>query len=98
MIFYRTVDRRFADIGLIKVVENDYCVGYERKTRYGYTQCVVLQHKASGYHLIQSYEKKINNDGFNNMVGLSMYEMKLCLKKMKQRGWKLKKGCVSIDD
>lgn len=96
MNFFKSVDEKFAEIGLVKVEESDYVASYERKTKFGYTQCVDLVHKASGFHLIQSYEKGVNTDGFSNAVGMNMYEVRLCLKKMKQMGWKEKKGCVSV--
>ena len=91
MRLFKTVDERFAEIGFIKVDESEYGVTYHKlDTNYRYTQCLALMHKASGRHIVQSYdvnlmdEKKIGN----TCVGLTMYEMKLCLKKMKQMGWK----------
>lgn len=89
---FKSIDEKFAGIGLMKVKENEFGASYERKTKFGYTQCVDLVNKASGFHLIQSYEEGVNKDGFNNCVGLNMYEVRLCLKKMKQMGWKQKKG------
>lgn len=91
MKLFKTTDERFAEIGFTKVKENQYSANYERKSKFGYTQCVYLVHKASGLHIIQSYEKCVNKDGFNNCVGLSMYEAKLCRRKMKQMGMKEKK-------
>jgi hypothetical protein len=91
MKLFKSVDEKLAEIGLVKVKENEYGASYERETRFGYTQCVDLVCKASGRHLIQSYEKGVNQDGFNNCVGLSMYEARLCRKKMKRMGWKEKK-------
>ena len=49
-----------------------------------------LLHKLSGRHIVQSYDPYLmdeQNIG-NTCVGLTMYEMKLCIKKMKQMGWK----------
>lgn len=92
MKVFKSTDEKFAEIGLTKVGENKFGAYYERKTRFGYTQCVDLICKASGFHLIQSYEKGVNRDGFSNSVGLNMYEARLCLKKMKEMGWKQKKG------
>lgn len=95
MKIFRTVDRKFEEIGFIKVKEDKYGVTYERKIeKHNYTQTLALVHKASGRHIIQSYDaqlfdkKKIGNTG----VGLTMYEAKLCVKKMKQMGWKAKDG------
>lgn len=58
---------------------------YEREiTEYDYIQCLEITHKASGKHLIQSYQKGVNKDGFNNVVGLTYEETKLAMKKYKQ--------------
>lgn len=92
MKLYKSIDERFAEIGLTKVKENNYGASYERITRFGYTQCVDLIHTASGKHLIRSYEKRVNKDGLNNVVCLTMYEAKLCRKKMKRMGMKEKKS------
>lgn len=53
----------------------------------------MLLHKQSGYHIVQSYDKDLMDAKKigNTCVGLKMYEMKLCLKKMKEMGWKLEK-------
>ena len=92
MKLFKTVDEKFAEIGFAKVEEGEYGVTYERKIdRFHYIQTLRLVHKKSGRHLIQSYdaelmdEKKIGNTN----VGLTMYEAKLCVKKMKQMGWKI---------
>lgn len=91
MKVFKSIDERFSEIGLEKVKEDEYGADYERKTRFGYVQCISLVRKASGFHIIQSYEKSLNTDGFNNCVDITMYEAKLCRKKMKQMGWKEKK-------
>lgn len=89
MKLFKTVDEKLGDIGFAKIKENKYGANYERNIpKYGYVQCLDLLHKKSGKHLIQSYQKDINKDGFNNVVGLTMYESKLANKKMKQMGFK----------
>lgn len=95
MKLFKTVDEKFAEIGFVKVEEDKYGATYERKDEeYNYTQTLNLLHKATGRHIIQSYdaelmdEKKIGS----TCVGLTMYEAKLCVKKMKQMGWKVKDG------
>lgn len=89
MKLFKNVDEKFKEIGFIKVEETKYGAYYERYIEeYKYTQCLVLLHKSSGIHIIQSYQKGINKDWFSNMIGLSMYETKLALKKMKQMGYK----------
>ncbi len=89
MKLFETVDDKLNNIGFVKVNEDKYGVEYERKNNeFDYTQVVSILHKASGRHILQSYDKdlmdeeKIGNVG----VGLTGYEMKLFLKKMKQIG------------
>lgn len=95
---FKTIDKKFEEIGFIKVTEDKFGVTYHRfDKKYNFTQSLDLLHKASGKHIVQSYDinltdvKKIGN----TCVGLTMYEMKLCLKKMKQMGWKIKKSEVT---
>lgn len=86
---FKTVDQKLRDIGFVKIKEDNYGANYERlDERYGYVQCLSLVHKISGRHLIQSYQQDINQSGFYNMVGLTMDEAKLAIKKMKQMGFK----------
>lgn len=95
MKLFKTVDGKIEEIGFVKEEEDEHGVIYKRKNnKYNYTQVLALLYKDSGKHLIQSYdedlmdEKKIGN----TCVGLTMYEAKLCVKKMKQMGWKVKDG------
>lgn len=94
MKLFKTVDEKFKEIGFIKVQEDEYGVSYEKQHNSPkYLQRLDILHKSSGRHIVQSYDpylmddKKIGNTG----VGLTMYEMDLCIKKMKQMGWKIKK-------
>ena len=91
---FKNIDKKFAEIGFIRIEEDEHGATYERKVKkHNYTQTLNLLHKANGRHIIQSYdadlmdEKKIGN----TCVGLTMYEAKLCIKKMKQMGWKMQK-------
>lgn len=91
MKLFKNIDERLSDVGFIKTKDDKYGASYERKVignGYSYIQNLDLVHKADGNHLIQSSQKEVNSDGFNNMVGLSMYESRLALRKMKQMGWK----------
>lgn len=91
MKLFKSIDEKFAEIGFKKVREDKYGVEYERKNKkYAYIQSLCLLHKKSGKHIIQSYDKNLMDEKKigNTCVGLTMYEMKLCLKKMKQMGWK----------
>lgn len=94
MKLFKSVDEKFSDIGFVKVKENMYGATYERtNSEFNYIQRLDIVFKRSGRHIVQSYdpnlmdEKKIGN----TCVGLTMYEMKLCIKKMKEMGWLMKK-------
>lgn len=87
MSLFKSVDEKLKEIGFVKIEEDKYGVRYERKnSKYNFTQSVDILHKSSGKHILQSYdpdlmdEKKVGN----TCVGLTGYEMKLFLKKMKQ--------------
>lgn len=87
MKLFKSVDEKLKEIGFVKIKEDKYGIRYERKnSKYNFTQSVDILHKSSGKHILQSYDpdlmdkKKIGN----TCVGLTGYEMKLFLKKMKQ--------------
>lgn len=89
MKLFKTVDEKLADIGFIKIKEDEYGVRYERKnSKYNFTQSVDILHKASGRHILQSFDNELMDQKKigNTCVGLTGYEMKLFLKKMKQIG------------
>lgn len=88
MKLFKSIDERFADIGFIKMKENKYGAVYERKNEeFGYIQVLSLLHKHSGKHLIQSYQKDLNTDNYNNSIGLTVHESILAIKKMKKMGF-----------
>lgn len=94
MKFFKTVDEKLADIGFEKIEENKSGVEYRRKdNKYKYTQTVFIGRKISGRHILQSYDSNLMDEkGIGNTcVGLTGYEMKLFLKKMKQVGLYSKK-------
>lgn len=87
MKLFKTVDEKLAEIGFTKVEEDKYGCAYERKDKeYGYTQKIAILRKRSGRHILQSYDPDLrDNKGIGNTcVGLTGYEMKLFLKKMKR--------------
>lgn len=85
------IDKKFKKIGFNKIEDNNYIVVYERENKlHNYVQVLELSHKANGKHIMQSYDKglmDIKKIG-NTCVGLTYYEMKLAMKKMKKKGWK----------
>ena len=89
MKLFKSVDEKLKEIGFVKIEEDKYGVKYERKnSKYNFTQSVDILHKASGRHLLQSYDAELTDQKMigNTCVGLTGYEMKLFLKKMKQIG------------
>ena len=94
MKLFKSIDTQFEEIGFKKIKEDEYGVSYKRfNKQFKFTQVLDILHKSSGKHIVQSYDSSLTdtkNIG-NTCVGLTMYEMKLCLKKMKQMGWKIKK-------
>ncbi len=89
MKLFKSIDKKFAEIGFVKIEENKYGCEYERKDeKYNYTQTIHIKHKKSGRHIVQSYDRDLrdNKNIGNTCVGLTGYEMKLIIKKMKQMG------------
>lgn len=92
MKIFKSIDEKFEDIGFIKVKEDLHGVTYERIMPEKYTQKLVLHHnRITGNHIVQSYDPALFDEKYigNVGVGLSMYEIKLCYKKMKKMGWKI---------
>ena len=88
---FKTIDDKFKDIGFQKIQDDKYAATYERRNEeYGYTQVLDILHKASGNHIVQSYDKELFDEKRigNTCVGLTYYEMKLAVKKMKKKKWK----------
>lgn len=89
MNLFKSVDEKLKEIGFVKIEEDKYGVRYERKnSKYNFTQSVDILHKASGRHILQSYDNELMDQKKigNTCVGLTGYEMKLFFKKMKQIG------------
>lgn len=89
MKLFKTVDDKLAAIGFVKIKEDKYGVRYKRKDdEHSFVQTVDIFHKASGRHLLQSYDAELTDQKKigNTCVGLTGYEMKLFLKKMKHIG------------
>lgn len=86
---FKNVDEKLADIGFKKIKENKYLCEYDKENHeFGYVQKVVISYKKSGQYILQSYDPKLFDDeGIGNTcVGLTRYEMKLFLIKMKKMG------------
>lgn len=89
MRIFKSVDEKLKEIGFNKICEDKHGAQYERyNAKYNYWQRVDIWRKASGRHILQSYDRDLMDEkkiGSTN-VGLTGYEMKLFLKKMKKLG------------
>lgn len=85
MKLFKSIDEKFEEIGFKKIREDKYGVVYERyNNEYKYNQILDILHKANGNHIIQSYDETNTTSQYSPAVGLSGYEVKLALKKMKK--------------
>lgn len=61
-MFFKSINKKIKELGFKKVADNKYAVSYERLDKiFGYTQCVDILHKASGRHILQSYDKNLSD-------------------------------------
>lgn len=89
MKLFKSVDERFEELGFKKTEQTKYNTTYEREVdKYEYVHIIDILHKADGNHIVFSSQKGVNKDGFSNAIGLTKQEMKLCIKKMKEMGFK----------
>ena len=90
MGIFKSTDDKLKELGFEKTRQTDGGVTYEkreygtRRERTFYIHVVEINRKLSGKHLIQSFQKGLNSDKFNNVIGLTYKENKLFLKKMKE--------------
>lgn len=91
MKIFKSVDKKLEEIGLKKQYDKNNIVHYIRDVSYPrkYRQSVVIVHKDNGETILQSYDVDLGDaKGIGNTcVGLTYYELKLLIKKMKQKGW-----------
>lgn len=88
VILNKIADKGFQRLGYEKVKDNDYRVSYETHViENQFDKCIDVCHKVSGRHIIQSYQKDVNSDGFNNMDGMTGIETLLIFLKMLGKGW-----------
>ena len=82
MIFLN-INKRLEKIGYKIVRDDKYGLEYEKEEPQGYKHKVVILHKASGIHIMQSYTD------INQVVGLTLKEQILFTRKFKQisRAW-----------
>lgn len=86
MKIFKSVDEKFEELGYKKTRDDDAMVTY-RCDCGTYTHVIDINRAFSE---ICSYEED-NSVLRPKMIRLSLYTAKLCMKKVKQRGWKIKK-------
>ena len=89
MKLFKNVDEKISEIGFEKVYESDIVAQYKRYSKtFNFYQIVDIVRKSNGRHLLQSYVAELMDDKHTGNVGcgLTSYELKLFLKKMKQLG------------
>ena len=85
-MFFKSIDQKIADLGFKETQNDKYGIEYERNNG-AYIHKVALLHKASGKHILQSYDPALFTGKIGNTaVGLSYRELMLFAKKMKQIG------------
>lgn len=83
MKLFKSVDEKLSEIGFEKFYESDSGADYEKYIEArNFAHKVSIERKGNGKHLLWSYDPDVGNIG----IGLTGYEMKLFLKKMKQMG------------
>jgi hypothetical protein len=83
MIFLKSIDDKLKDIGFTKMYDSNLVVQYERtNTQFKYIHGVDLVRKTGRCPIIQSFQKDNSK-----MVGLTILEAKLFLKKIKKLKW-----------
>ena len=89
----KKADKKLRAIGFHLVKDNEYAVRYERYNEdCKYMHVLTIAHKNNGRLIIQSYDKDLFDEkGIGNTnVGLTYYETKLIIRKMREKGWKSK--------
>ena len=84
----KKADKMFGRLGYTGVDSNAYVIAYEKPIEeFGYTKVIEFIYKRSGEHIVCSYQKGVNGDGFNNSVGLTIPEIKAIRRQLKELKW-----------
>ena len=82
---FKSTDKKFEKIGFVKTKEDEHGVSYERPNEeFHYIQKIDILYKTNGKHIVQSYDATNTTSEYSPVVGLTGYEVKLVLKKMKE--------------
>ena len=93
MKLFKSVDDRLLDIGFVKQWDNDKSVVYTREDKENdYIHCLSIARDFNGRPSVISYSAALIDNGYygDHCIELTYYEMKLTLKKMRQKRWKSK--------
>ena len=84
----KKADKMFEKLGYKKVEEGPIVIAYEKYEAQGcFTKSIDFYRKVSGNHLVMSYQKEVNQDGFSNSVGITIPEIKAIRRKLKELKW-----------
>lgn len=80
------VDKRIEQLGYKKEIDDNFGVEYKKVEPQHYVHTVCIMHKASGEHILQSYDHGSGDIG----VGMTFIELVLFTLKfwLKKRKWK----------
>ncbi len=79
------IDKEKKKLGFAKILENKFGVEYNKYIEeFDYNHVIIILHKKYGEHIIQSYQRQLNSDGFNNCVGMTFKEAKLVIRKYRE--------------
>lgn len=92
MALFRIADKKLAEIGFIRVEDEDNPAFelYRRiNKKRGYTQYLEINYSNDGRHSVLSYSRELHDRKYagRTSVGLTAYEMRLCVRKMRELGW-----------
>ena len=92
---YTKLDAKIEALGFTKMEneepENEFGVSYRRKIEDSeFWQRVDVLRVPEDEHIVSSYEDRLNNEGMNNVIGLTYVEMILFAKKLKEMKRKYK--------
>ncbi len=79
------IDKKLSKLGFNRIEDTYQYISYEKFIKeYGYTHCIEIFYKSNGNHLIHSYQKGVNKDGYNNSVAIPVNVLKLIYKKYRK--------------
>lgn len=87
------IDKAMRKLGYFKTKENEFGVYYVKREPEGYNHVVCVDHKASGKHIMQSYDTRVikvpgEDWGINSVVGVEIPVLLLMWLKAKYLAFK----------